>query len=154
MPAELGLTWPARPRLSPLSFLHVSTSPHDVEALAVVQLDATITTSSEQGSPPPRSGRLATRTRPRLAAAPPGTVVAALGPRKLTGAYARERRRLLAGAGKHTAVPHYRAAVHVAAIARGHRKLCNRYGSTRELKANTWVPSPTLGISPSVNWGG
>jgi hypothetical protein len=46
--------------------------------------------------------------------------------------------RLLAGAGKHTAVPHYRAAVHVAAIARVHRKNCatgmGRHGSSRQTR--------------------
>jgi hypothetical protein len=92
MAAKLGLAWPARSRLPLLSFLHVLASPHDVEAQAVDKLDATVTTSPEQGSPPPRSGYHTARTRPRLVAAPPGTMVAALGPRKLTGAYARERR--------------------------------------------------------------
>jgi hypothetical protein len=93
------------------------------------------------------------RTRSRLATAPPGTISAALGPRKLTGAYARERRPFPRRSRHATAMPHHRAAAHVAAMDWDHRKPCNLPRSTRELEANASVPvSPPL-ASPPANSG-
>lgn len=125
---------PARLHLPSLPSFHVLASYDDVEALAEVELDATVLLSPEQGRPPSCSGRHTARTWPCPAATPLGLRTMTLALREFPGAHAREygspphwsrqtRRR--------AAPPH---AMTDATIARGHHRANQLSLVMREVK--------------------